>query len=112
MALLSGEAVTVIRKVDGPPDPFGEPSTTEEREAVGNVLVQPGPTADLDASRPDGVSVAYTLQIPKSFTASLRGCAGEVRGERFDVVGDPRAWPDDLTPGEWNRTCEVGRVDG
>ena len=115
MGLISGEAVVVVRP-GGLLDGLGEPMPAEQladlRQEVGNVVVFPGATADLDASRPKGARVAYTLCFPKDFSGSLRGCAVEVRGEPFRVVGDPQRHAEANTPGEWNLTVEVERVDG
>lgn len=112
MNLIQGEAVTVIR-TGRVLDELGEPTYGEDaREEVGNVVVAPGATADLDASRPEGVTVAYTLCFPKTYAGELKGCAVEVRGERFRVVGDPRRYTEANTPGAWNLTVEVTRTDG
>ena len=104
MNLIQGETVTVIRtkKVL---DELGEPTYGEDaREEVGNVVVAPGATADLDASRPEGVTVAYTLCFPKTYAGELKGCAVEVRrpaalhgGEHAGSMesnrgGDPHRW--------------------
>lgn len=110
--MLPGEEVVVLRP-SVTRDDLGEPTFGEPvREAVSPVLVQPGATADMAAERPNGDSVAYTLHFPKTYRASLRGCSVEVRGEVFDVVGDPMPWPEELTPGPLNRTVEVRRADG
>lgn len=112
MNLIKGEAVTVIRTVWGR-DELGEPTDpTVERETVENVVVYPGPTSDLDASRPDGVKVAFTLCFPKTFTGDLKGCSVEVRGTVYAVVGDPQRYTAENTPGDWNLTAEVTRTDG
>lgn len=112
MQLIRGGIVTVIRPVDER-DELGEPiGDGETREEVPNVVVAPGATADLDASRPEGVSVAYTLGFPKTYEGDLRGCEVEVGGERFRVVGDPKRLTPENTPGAWNYTAEVERIDG
>lgn len=112
MQLIQGEVVTVITP-DGARDELGEPiGDGESRQEVANVVVVPGATADLDASRPDGARVAYTLGFPKDFCGGLRGCDVEVRGERHRVVGDPRRLTPANTPGPWNLTVEVEAVDG
>ena len=80
MNLIQGETVTVMR-TERVLDELGEPTYGEEaREEVENVVVAPGATADLDASRPEGVTVAYTLCFPKTYAGELKGCAVEVRG--------------------------------
>lgn len=111
-SLIKGETVAVIdrpvtRDEVGEPT-YGEPVRTE----VGDVLVAPGATADLDADRPEGVTVAYTLCFPKDFAGALRGREVEVRGEVFRVVGDPRPYAASNTPGPWNLTVGVTRADG
>ena len=88
-SLIPDEPVCVVRPAPALAD-LGEPAGGEpEREEV-RCVVCPGPTADLDATRPNGVSVAYTLHFPKTYAADLRGCSVEVRGAAYDVVGDPQ----------------------
>lgn len=112
MNLIQSETVTVIR-TEKVLDELGEPMEAEAvAESVTGVVVAPGATADLDASRPEGVTVAYTLCFPKTYTGELKGCAVEVRGERFRVVGDPQRHTEANTPGPWNLTVEVTRTDG
>lgn len=112
MNLIQGEQVTVIRRTERR-DELGEPAgSTEERTEVQNVVVAPGPTADLDAARPEGVTVAYTLCFPKSFDGELRGCSVLVRGAEYPVVGSPQRYTPENTPGGWNLTAEVSRTDG
>ena len=111
-SLISGETVTVLRPVRTR-DELGEPGATVwEPQEVGDVVVCPGATSDLDASRPDGVEVAFTLCFPKSFAGSLRGCRAKVRGEVFGIVGDPKPYTAANTPGDWNLTAEAARCDG
>lgn len=111
LSLIPTEPVTVIRPTairDDLGEPtFGEPS----REGV-DCVVCPGATADMDATRPEGVTVSYTLHFPKTYTGELRGCSVEVRGETYDVVGDPRRTTEAATPGPWNMAAEVTRADG
>lgn len=112
MSLIQGESVVVVRPSTGR-DELGEPIVGEPtREPVGNVVVCPGATADLDASRPAGVTVALTLCFPKTYTGSLKGCKVEVRGDAYEVVGDPEPYTETNTPGDWNLTVEVTRTDG
>lgn len=107
-----GETVTVIRD-QVTYDDLGEPTYGEpEREQVSDVLVQPGSTADLDATRPNGVEVAFTLHFPKTYAKSLQACRVEVREKSYEVVGDPQPYTASNTPGDWNLPVEVKRVDG
>ena len=110
--LISGETVTV-RNFDPLLDELGEPiNGTVTETAVDNVVVCPGATADLDSTRPNGVTVAYTLCFPKGADVSLRGATVNVRGDDYEVVGDPKRYAEANTPGPWNLTCEVTRTDG
>ncbi len=111
LSLIPTEAVTVIRPTVERDD-LGEPvETGTSREAV-RCVVCPGATSDMDATRPEGLTVAYTLCFPKTYAGELKGCAVEVRGERFRVVGDPQRYTEANTPGAWNLTVEVTRTDG
>lgn len=110
-SLIPTEAVAVIRPTVERDD-LGEPVGSEaSREAV-RCVVCPGSTSDLGAERPEGVTVSYTLHFPKTYAGSLRGCSVEVRGTRYDVVGDPQRTTEAATPGLWNMAVEVARADG
>lgn len=112
MGLISTESVTVSTPVVEF-DALGEPIERDSVDTtIEGVVVCPVATSDLDASRPDGVGVAYTLCFPKSFTASLKGCRVNVRGTEYRVIGDPQRYDPANTPGDWNLTVEVGRTDG
>lgn len=110
-SLIPDEAVTVIRPTVERDD-LGEPvGSSSSREPV-RCVVCPGATSDMDATRPEGVTVSYTLHFPKTYAGSLRGCSVEVRGTRYDVVGDPQRTTEAATPGLWNMAVEVARADG
>lgn len=112
MNLIQGETVVVV-SLETEYDELGEPvSVKETREMVENVVVAPGATADLDETRPEGVSVAFTLCFPKTYSGDLRGRSVEVRGIEYKVIGDPQRYTAENTPGDWNLTVEVTRVDG
>ena len=112
LGLIAGETVTVRTPTIGYDEHMEEVVTWDEA-TVANVVVTPGATSDvLDSTRPDGTRVAFTLGFPKTFTAPLRGCRVLVRGIECAVIGDPQPYAADNTPGPWNYTCEVARVDG
>lgn len=114
--MLTGTTVTVLRPSVVGTDRLGNPVPGEPgAEQVGNVLVAPGPTADMEASRPEGVTVAYTLHFPKAYAGSLRGCYVRLPqpwSGTYRVVGDPRPYMDENTPGSWDRPVEVEAADG
>ena len=110
--LIRGEGVTVTREVVAR-DELGEPTVTAiETEGVEGVLVSPGATSDLDSTRPNGATVAFTLHFPKSYGGDLKDATVNVRGIGCKVVGDPQRYAEGNTPGEWNMTVEVTRTDG
>ena len=110
-SLIPDEAVTVIRPTVERDD-LGEPREAEASREEVRCVVCPGATSDMDATRPEGVTVSYTLHFPKTYAGSLRGCSVEVRGTRYDVVGDPQRTAEAATPGPWNMAVEVARADG
>ncbi len=110
--LINGEAVTVTRTTVTY-DELGEPTYTEAvTETVENVVVSPGATSDLDSTRPNGVTVAFTLCFPKTYAGDLKDAVVGVRGIACKAVGDPQRYAEADTPGEWNMTVEVTRTDG
>lgn len=112
--MIVGEKVTVERHVKTGEDRFGEPEYDWVTETVENVLVAPGPRADLtDAERPEGVRVVWNLHFPKGYPATLKGARISVRGgDLLDVVGDPQHYTEENTPTPWSMPVEVWRADG
>ena len=114
--LITGEDVIVHREVEtGARDEFNAPVTVPAHpETVENVLVAPGPRDDVtDSIRPDGKRIAWTLHFPKPYAASLRGAQISVRGEpKRPVVGDPKPYAAENTPGEWWMPVELEDVEG
>lgn len=113
MQLISGCAVEVLRRSTGAVDAHGNDVPGEwVSEPVANVIPQPGATSDLEASRPNGVTVSMTFHFPKTYSASLRGCLIRYGGREYSVIGDPQQYLDANCPGEWNRAVECGVCDG
>ena len=89
MQLIKGVAVEVLRPSAPAVDAHGNEVAGEPTvETVHNVLPQPGGTADLAASRPDGVTVAMTFHFPKTYAQPLRGCSVRYGGRRRIQFGD------------------------
>ena len=113
--MISGVEVVVKTPTEGSPDRFGNATYAFTSQTVADVLVSPGATQELEASRPEGVAVAYTLHFPKSFTDTLEGCivtlpapwAGDYR-----VIGDPRPYIGADTPTRWHLPVEVEAAHG
>ena len=114
LGLLQGEQVVVERVVSPGVDAFGDPLPGQwVPEMVYDVLVAPGGRTDLDASRPEGVEVKWTLHFPKGYPATLRGARVVVRGlEPAFVVGDPQHYTAENTPGAWSMPVELTAVRG
>lgn len=109
-----GRAIKVRPVVFGEADPYGNASRSfGEPIIVKDVLIAPGdPMGDIEDGRPDGAVVSYTLYVPKGVGASFRGARVEIGGEEFDVVGDPRSWPEELVRGKRNLVVKVARHEG
>ncbi len=112
ISLIDGVSVEVSRKVQTGTDSYGGPIYQEESFTVDNVLPQPGSTSDLDATRPEGVTVAMTFHFPKTFIESLKGCAISYLNRTYRVIGDPQPYLKGATPGPWNRAVETEVCDG
>lgn len=111
--MLTGETVYIEDRVKVGETNHKEPLFETSERAVDNVLIAPRSTSDIaEATRPDGVMVAYKLYFPKTFDESLRGKRVKVYGEWFDVIGDPRPWRNPLTPTDWWLTVEVSATNG
>lgn len=113
--MIKGVAVTVSTPTSTSNDRFGNPVTTWTDSVVDNVLVSPGVTDDLEAARPDGVTVDYTLHFPKSFNGSLEGCKITLPAPWtgvYYVVGSPGPYIDANTPTAWNMPVEVTAAHG
>lgn len=111
MQLIKTETVTVQRKTVAY-DELGEIESEETVSEDVQCIVEPGSSSDLDATRPNGVLVSFTVHFPKAYKASLRGALLVLRGETYSVVGNPQGYTEANTPGLFNRTVEVSATDG
>lgn len=114
--MIRGVDVQVSAPTYGTKDRLGNrPVTMGEPTTVKNVLVSPGATEAMEASRPEGVTVAYTLHFPKTFTGSLEGCEIKLPAPwtgTYKVIGDPRPYIDVNTPTQWHLPVEVEASHG
>ena len=90
--MIRGETVTLIRPAEAGLDAFGDPLTEwQPGVPVGNVLVAPASTDDLNGSlRRDGDRDSVT----------------------YRVIGDPQRYTASLTPGAWDLPVTVERTEG
>lgn len=113
MNLISGCEVEVLRPGAPSTDAHGNEVCGEPTsEVVANVLPQPGSTEDLEASRPEGVTIAMTFHFPKSYAKPLKGCSVRYAGREYSVIGDPQPYVEPNCPGDWNRPVECGACYG
>lgn len=112
--MIRGETVTLIRPADAGLDAFGDELTEwQPGVPVGNVLVAPASTDDLNGSlRRDGDRDTLTLHFPKTHEGNLRGCRVIVRGVTYRVIGDPQRYTSSMTPGAWDLPVTVERTEG
>lgn len=114
--MIRGVDVTVLRPVPGPADRFGNATRAGHVSTVmEDALVAPGASEQFEASRPEGVRVAFTLHVPKTWTESLEGCEIVVPGPQggtFRVVGDWLPYIDANTPTRWHGSVELEVAHG
>lgn len=106
------ESVTVKTYEEISRDPYNAPIKEPKETEVENVLVAPGARHDLDAERPEGTEILYTLYFPKTFTTLLEGAGVKVRGEWLRVVGHPDYFDPTFCPTYWNQVVEVAATHG
>lgn len=114
--MIRGVDVTVVRPSGYAADRFGNDiAAASTTETVSNVLVSPGPTSDLEAARPEGATVDFTLHFPKGYESSLEGCDVVLPAPwscTCHVVGNPTPYIDVDTPTPWHMPVEVEVAHG
>lgn len=111
--MIVGEAIQLKVRQSGALDEFGnERVAYRPAISVRNVLVAPSSSQDLGAERPDGESTVMTFHFPKTYVGALRGGLIGWGGSWWEVIGDPRPYSADLTPGVWNRPVQARLVEG
>lgn len=96
-------------------DPSNNSSTPTALQ-VDNVLVNPSTTTydRITEGHPEGIQTDLVLYFPREFNQDMRGARVQVRGEMYEVVGDPERYTDaNLPPAcSWNLVVRVRRFDG
>lgn len=113
--MIRGRTVTVLRPTETGRDRFNEPTVSNVPETVDNVLIEPGDTTGLEASRPDGANVDLTLHFPKGYEGDLRGCYVALPSpwpDTVKVVGEPQRFMVENTPTPWNMAVAVEVTHG
>lgn len=111
--MIRGETVYVSLLTSGPEDRLGNQTDVHSApKRVENVVVVPSTDDEVDATRPDGIRVIYTLHFPRGYGQNLRGAIVTVRGEDLRVAGDPKPYTEANVRGPWTMPVMVGRHDG
>ena len=111
--MIFGERVVLKVRQSGSLDEFGN-ELAEYRPGISlrNVLVAPASSQDLGSERPDGDATIMTFHFPKTYIGQLKGCLIGWGGSWWEVIGDPRPYSKDSTPGVWNRPVQARLVEG
>lgn len=80
-------------------------------ESVNNVLIAPEQQTDIPTSTGQEERTAYTLHFPKGYTKDLVRARITVRGERFRVLGYPKAYTEENNLTDWNMPVKVARLN-
>jgi len=108
--------VKLIKKTEGQPDPFGQPTYTEEVVDVPGVLVGEPSSEDVtNAYTMHGAKLAYTLAIPKGDTNDWKDTTVILSGPfagTYHTVGLPTAGIDENIPLRWNKKVHLERYEG
>ena len=113
--MIKGVTVTVRRPSTSATDRFGNAVKTWTTETVNNVLVSPGATLDMEAARPEGVTVDLSLHFPKTYSNTLEGCQVVLPtpwAGTYNVIGAPTPYIDANTPTSWHLPVEVAAAHG
>lgn len=111
--MIFGENISLRDRRSGSVDEFGNEKAEYGRaQTVSNVLVAPSSSQDLGAERPDGDATIMTFHFPKTYIGQLKGCLIGWSGAWWEVIGDPRPYSKDSTPGVWNRPVSARLVEG
>ena len=114
--MIRGVTATVVRPVPtATTDRFGNPVYGTTSESVGNVLVAPSNTYDLEAARPLGESMTLALHFPKTYTGDLEGCEVILPAPwlgPWKVSGKPTPYIDVNTPTDWHLPVTVEAANG
>lgn len=111
--MIFGETVQLKVRRSEALDEFGNERVAYRSSiSVRNVLVAPTSSQDLGAERPDGDATIMTFHFPKYYIGQLKGCLIGWRGSWWEVIGDPRPYSKEATPGVWNRPVQARLVEG
>lgn len=104
--MIKGETIVIMTPTYGAADALGNKTVTGYTSStVDDAVIGPPSTADLEAGRPLGVTVAYTVHVPPAAPASLEGCLiqlpADYGGGTYRVVGAPGFYAEANMPPRW-----------
>lgn len=89
----------------------GERSVVWEQLGTFGCGVEPVDAGDMDEGlHPNGARRTVRIHVPSSLKGSLRACRAVVRGEAYDIEGDPM--PLAASPLAFDRSAKAVRADG
>ena len=110
MALLQGQTITLFDRIQTDTDALNAPVYQEVPVSVDNVLVCPASTeAVAEGLQLWGKHAIYELLIPKDDAHHWEEREVSFFGKRWKTFGFVLQWPDNLTPGDWDRKIKVER---
>lgn len=111
--MIKGITIQLIKKTEGDPDPFGNPTYTEDTINVDDVLVGEPSTDDItDTLQLYGKKLAYTLAIPKGDVndwVDAEILLPSPFAGRYRTIGYPTAGIEENIPLKWNCKVKVER---
>ena len=111
--MIVGETIQVKNRDNAGIDEFGNERVAYRSSIfVSNVLVAPTSSQDLGPERPDGDATVMTFHFPKTYIGDLKGCLIGWNGSWWEVIGNPRPYSKNATPGVWNRPVQARQVAG
>lgn len=112
MVTVYGEPVTVLARTDGPPDAHGNPTYTWAPSASVSALgVAPRQGEEDNAGGREAVIVGLTVYLPAG-TQIAAVDRMVVRGETYQVVGEPGVWTNPYTGITRGVQVALERVEG
>lgn len=82
-----------------------------EVETLDNVLIEPEEQVDITTSTGQEERTAYILHFPIGYEKDLVHARVTVRGERFRVLGHPKAYTMENNITDWNMPVKVARLN-
>ena len=110
MALLRGQTITLYNRTENGVDALNAPVYAETSEDVENILVCPASTdAVTEGLELWGKRAVYELLIPKGDSHQWEDREVSFFGQRWRTFGIVLQYPENLTPGPWDRKVKVER---